>query len=56
VRSIRVETLSSEGYRSRTLTEGRLASTVVPGFWIDVTWLWQEPLPPVLGCLRQILA
>jgi Uma2 family endonuclease len=37
-----------------TVTDGRLASSVVKGFWIDVAWLWEEPLPKVLHCLRQI--
>jgi Uma2 family endonuclease len=42
-------------YDSQTLAAGRLRSTAVPGFWIDVEWLWQQPLPPTLDCLRQIL-
>lgn len=46
---------SASGYEARTLSSGRLDSTVVAGFWIDVTWLWHEELPPTLGCLRQIL-
>jgi Uma2 family endonuclease len=54
-RSILVETLGADGYGSQTLAAGRLASVVVPGFWIEVAWLWQEPLPPSLSCLRQIL-
>ena len=24
---------------------GRLESTVLAGFWIEVEWLWSEPLP-----------
>jgi Uma2 family endonuclease len=55
-RSIRVEVFTPDGFRTHILAEGRLASAVLPGFWIDVAWLWQEPLPPVLACLRQILA
>ena len=55
-RSMRVEVLTPDGYRTRLLAKGRLASAVLPGFWIDVAWLWREPLPPVLACLRQILA
>ena len=27
--------------------EGRLASRVLPGFWLEAAWLWQEPLPDV---------
>jgi Uma2 family endonuclease len=55
-RSVRVDTLEPAGYETRTLTAGILASAVVPGFWIDVAWLWQEPLPAPPSCLRQILA
>lgn len=38
------------------LGEGRLASTVVEGFWIDVAWLWEESLPSTWDCLRAILS
>ena len=40
---------------------GRLASAVLPGFWIDVGWLWHEgqegeaELPPPHTCLEEIL-
>jgi len=54
-RSVRTETLESGAYQTRSLSAGRLASVVIPGFWIDVAWLWQEPLPAPLACLRQIL-
>jgi Uma2 family endonuclease len=43
------------GYRTTTATAGRVASKVVPGFWIDASWLWANPLPAVLACVRQIL-
>jgi Uma2 family endonuclease len=44
------------GYASQRLTAGRLTSRIVPGFWIEVGWLWQDRLPPTLACLREILA
>ena len=44
------------GYASQRLATGRLTSRVVPGFWIEVAWLWQERLPSTLACLREILA
>ena len=53
--TVRVETKVASGYESRTLTAGRLASEVIPGFWIEVAWLWQESLPSTLGCLREVL-
>jgi Uma2 family endonuclease len=53
--TMRVETKVASGYESRTLTAGRLASAVIPGFWIEVAWLWLEPLPSTMGCLREVL-
>lgn len=53
--SVRAETQDPEEYRSRVLTEGRLDSIVLPGCWIEVSWLWREELPSTLECLRQIL-
>jgi Uma2 family endonuclease len=35
-------------------TKGRVASSAIPGFWLDVSWLWQEPLPAELECVEQI--
>jgi Uma2 family endonuclease len=35
---------------------GRYHSVVIPGFWLDPAWLWQEPLPDTLSLLKQILA
>ncbi|HXM71445.1 MAG TPA: Uma2 family endonuclease [Thermoanaerobaculia bacterium] len=55
-RSIRVDTLEAGGYQTRTQAAGPLHSAVLPRFWIDVAWLWQDPLPAPLSCLRQILA
>jgi Uma2 family endonuclease len=34
--------------------EGIYRSEVIPGFWLRVEWLWQEPLPPVLEILRAL--
>lgn len=36
--------------------QGKLLSAVVPGFWIEIGWLWQENLPAALNCLREILS
>lgn len=43
-------------YRREERSEGRLESSVVPGFWIDPAWLWRERLPSTLACLRRILS
>jgi Uma2 family endonuclease len=34
--------------------EGIYHSEVVEGFWLRVSWLWQEPLPPVLEVWREM--
>ena len=42
-------------YSARRLTAGRVESTVLPGFWIDVAWFWRPELPSTMDCLREIL-
>jgi hypothetical protein len=42
-------------YSTITVADGRLTSAVVKGFWLEAAWLWAEPLPGVLTCLRDIL-
>lgn len=46
----------SAPYMVAPYTEGRLESQVMAGLWIDVGWLWREPLPRQLACLEQMLA
>jgi Uma2 family endonuclease len=33
--------------------DGIFHSQVLPGFWLKAEWLWQEPLPKLLGILRE---
>ncbi len=55
--SVRVDRLDAEGqYVTDRRSQGRLESSLLPGFWVDVAWLWQDPLPSTLGCLRTLLA
>jgi Uma2 family endonuclease len=55
--SVRLDRLDAGGrYGTQRRSAGRMESTVLPGFWIDAEWLWQEPLPSTLGCLRSLLA
>jgi Uma2 family endonuclease len=42
-------------YAVEGVRAGRVASIAVPGFWLEVGWLFQTPLPPVTECLRAIL-
>lgn len=34
--------------------DGRYRSRELPGFWIEVAWLWSEPLPAVLPTLARL--
>ncbi len=34
--------------------EGKLESVVLEGFWLNVSWLWQDPMPSALQCLKEI--
>jgi Uma2 family endonuclease len=50
------DTSSRRSGRYRTAFEGhegRAASAVLEGFWIEAEWLWQDELPPVLEVLRR---
>ncbi|HMC66549.1 MAG TPA: Uma2 family endonuclease [Gemmataceae bacterium] len=42
-------------YVTECVTRGRVSSLALPGFWIEATWLWSEPLPNLMTCLRAIL-
>lgn len=33
--------------------DGVFRSVVLPGFWLKVEWLWQDPLPPLMMVLKQ---
>ena len=55
-RSVLAKVRTTKGYEAKTLSSGRLDSRVIPGFWIEVEWLWRDELPSTLACLRQILA
>ena len=48
--------LGSEGQYHLTAPnkEGVYCSAVLPGFWLQVDWLWQQPLPRVLDVLREL--
>ncbi len=34
--------------------EGRYESRVLPGFWLRIEWLWQDPLPALVKVLRDL--
>jgi Uma2 family endonuclease len=42
-------------YITKTIHTGRVESAVVRGFWIEADWLWSDPLPNEMQCLRDLL-
>lgn len=55
--SVRIDRLDAGGqYVTERSSQGLVTSTVLPGFWIEVAWLWQDPLPSTFRCLGEILA
>jgi Uma2 family endonuclease len=54
--TVRAERLTADGsYTTEARGEGRLESAVLAGFWIEVEWLWAEPAPSTVACLRRLL-
>jgi Uma2 family endonuclease len=54
-RTVDLYRLAADG-RYHLVDEGdppRLGSEVLPGFWIDPRWLWEDPLPAVDWLLEQ---
>jgi Uma2 family endonuclease len=43
-------------YTEDIVTAGRVSSAVLPGFWIDASWLWATPLPNRFTCLEALLS
>lgn len=54
--TLHAETRGPAGYRARDLSEGRLASKVLAGFWLEVSWLSKDELPSTVRSLGEILA
>ena len=48
--------LGAEGQYRLTApdSQGVYRSAVLPGLWLQVDWLWQQPLPRVLDVLREL--
>jgi len=52
---VRVVTGTGEDYVARELTEGALRPAGVPGFEIEIAWLFRQPLPNEYAILRSLL-
>ncbi|HTU91382.1 MAG TPA: Uma2 family endonuclease [Gemmataceae bacterium] len=50
-----IDRLRGRYYVTVTKSSGRVESTVIKGFWIEAEWLWIDPLPNEMQCLRTIL-
>ena len=50
-----VERLVGDAYETIRLESGRWESSAIEGFWLDVSWLWEDPLPGPFECLNTIL-
>lgn len=54
-RQLIVDRRRGRRYVSSSTATGRVASSVLAGFWVQAEWFWADPLPNALACLRQIL-
>lgn len=41
-------------YHQVAIDEGIYRSEVIDGFWLKVDWMWQEPLPLLMGVLKDL--
>ena len=55
LRRILVDRRRAEGYVEEIMTAGQVSSEVMPGFWLNASWLWATPLPNRFMCLEEIL-
>ena len=55
LRRILVDRRRAEGYVEEIMTAGQVSSEVLPGFWLNGSWLWATPLPNRFRCLEEIL-
>jgi Uma2 family endonuclease len=55
LRQILVDRRQAGSYTEEILTEGKVFSDSLPGFWLNASWLWANPLPNRFLCLEEIL-
>jgi len=42
-------------FREVRSVKGRLRSRVIEGFWLEIAWLWQQPLPDEIETIFRIM-
>jgi len=50
-----IDRLRGRYYVTVTKNSGRVESSIIKGFWIEADWLWSDPLPNEMQCLRDLL-
>jgi Uma2 family endonuclease len=56
LRQIILDRRQAVSYTEDIVTAGRVSSAVLPGFWLNASWLWATPLPNRFTCLEEILS
>ena len=51
-----VERLIDGIYQRQQYSTGIVSSSAVHGFWLDLDWLWSNPLPAAFACVSRIVA
>lgn len=55
VKTVWLSRLNAEGQYERVEpVDGRLESALIAGFWLKLDWLWEQPQPRVVDCLREL--
>jgi Uma2 family endonuclease len=54
-RTVTVDRRKRRGYEESAHKTGKVESSALPGFWVRTSWLWADPPPNKMTCLRQIL-
>ncbi|MGH7225283.1 MAG: Uma2 family endonuclease, partial [Gemmataceae bacterium] len=52
---ILVDRRQGRRYITDVVSTGEVSSRALAGFRLDAAWLWTDPLPNVMQCLRDIL-